>query len=194
MLRYTLSTYGALSIVFHSLIALGDLGPYFKSISYEHAGYGKWPYQSYQSSDSIGPVLNIHRFDDKCDNGQYIFLSPTGHEIRSSLPTILDGHGNLVWTSRYHGNWGLDVQMMDEQPYLTFCASRGLLVDPTCYMVGTCSAVAVKYILKGKQTVNTRIRGSIRSQAKKWLDGRWHRVPNNSAKNCGAHNVDVDPL
>ena len=136
MLAYQFSAYWGLAIVFHVLVALADRGPYFRSISYEHAGYGKWPHQSYHSSDTTGPILNIQRYDDGCDNGQYIFLSLIGSQVSSAGPTILDEHGNLVWTSPYGRNCGLDVQMLDDQPYLTFCAWPPMGFNATCHMVG----------------------------------------------------------
>ncbi|KAI8633607.1 Arylsulfotransferase-domain-containing protein [Xylariaceae sp. FL1651] len=126
MLSHKPSAYWGLGIVFHVLVVLADLGPYFRSISYEHAGHGKWPQQSYHSSNITGPILNIQRHEDGCDNGQYILLSVIGSEVNSAGPMILDEHGNLLWTSPYGKNWGLDVQMLDGQPYLTFCAWPGL--------------------------------------------------------------------
>ena len=157
MLTYKLSAYCGLVIVFHVLVAIADLGPYFRSISYEHAGQGKWPQQFYHSSDTIGPILNIQRYDDGCDNGQYIFLSVIGSEVNSAGPMILDEHGNLIWTSPYGRNWGLDVQMLGDQPYLTFCAWPGTGSHVTCHMVGTRSAFVVKRVLKGRHTVKFRI-------------------------------------
>lgn len=59
-----------------------------------------------------------------------------GSQVRSAGPMIVDEYGNLVWTSPYGDNWGLDVQMMHDEPYLTFCAWRGKGSHVTCYMVG----------------------------------------------------------
>ncbi|KAL5358108.1 ASST-domain-containing protein [Aspergillus floccosus] len=134
MLQSKLSTY-LLAIGSHIPDVVGDLGPYFRSISYEHAGHGKWPRQFYHSSDAIGPVLNIQRHVAECDSGQYTFLSLMGSEVRSAGPMILDERGNLVWTRPYGPNWGLDVQMLDGEPYLTFCAWRGSGTHVTCYML-----------------------------------------------------------
>ncbi|GFF55126.1 hypothetical protein IFM46972_10190 [Aspergillus udagawae] len=134
MLQSRVSIY-LLSIGFHIPDVVGDLGPYFRSISYEHAGHGKWPQQFYYSSDAIGPILNIQRHADECDSGQYTFLSLLGSEVSSAGPMILDERGNLVWTSPYGRNWGLDVQMLDGEPYLTFCAWPGPGTHVTCYML-----------------------------------------------------------
>ena len=174
MLPYKLSAFLGLGIVFHVPVALADLGPYFRSISYEHAGHGKWPHQSYHSSDTIGPILNIQRYDDRCDNGQYMFLSLIGSQVSSAGPVILDERGNLLWTSPYGRNSGTDVQMLDGQPYLTFCSWPELGSNVTCHMVGARSVFIVSRVLKGNHTVELRIRGSIHNPVKEWLGWRCH--------------------
>jgi hypothetical protein len=97
-----------------------------------------------------------------------------GSEVSSAGPMILDEQGNLIWTSPYGHSWGLDMQMLDDQPYLTFCAWPGMGSHVTCYMVGTRSFLVVKRILKEKFTAKFRIRGSIYNQAEKWLGCRCH--------------------
>ncbi|KAH6708913.1 ASST-domain-containing protein [Leptodontidium sp. MPI-SDFR-AT-0119] len=134
---YKLLAFLGLGIVFHVPVTLADLGPYFRSISYEHAGHGKWPHQSYHSSDVIGPILNVQRYDDSCDNGQYIFLSIIGSEVSFAGPAILDELGNLVWASPYGRTSGTDVQMLDGQPYLTFCSWPEMGSNVTCHMLNT---------------------------------------------------------
>ena len=136
-----------LSIAFHVLAVLADLGPYFRSISYEHGGHGKWPQQSYHSTDTIGPILDIQQHDGECDDGQYILLTLVGPEVNSPGPVILDGHGNLIWTTHHDRNCGLDVQMLDDQPYLTFCAWPAMSSDVTCYMVVSHYGFTVRLVL-----------------------------------------------
>ncbi|KAL8784912.1 MAG: hypothetical protein Q9195_008849 [Heterodermia aff. obscurata] len=138
MLLYKLLPYWVLGTSFNLFLALADLGPFFRSISYEHTGHGKWPQQTYHSSDNIGPILNVQRYIDACDNGQYTLLSVTGSEVSSAGPTILDERGNLVWNRPYGRQAGLDVQMLDGQPYLTFCSwPAGVAPLVTCHMLNS---------------------------------------------------------
>lgn len=134
-LSHTPVAYWGPVTLLHLLGVEADLGSYFKSISYEHGNHGRWPHQSYHSSDAVGPVLNFQRHHEECDNGRYMLLSVIGSEVDSAGPMMLDERGNLVWTNPYGRNWGLDVQVMDDEPYLTFCAWRGEGFHVTCYMV-----------------------------------------------------------
>ena len=85
-------------------------------------------------------MLNVLQCKNGCDNGQYIFLGVVGSEVSSDGPVILDENGNLVWTSSYGPDWGLDVQILDEKPYLTFCTKSTLDISVTCHVVGDRSA------------------------------------------------------
>ncbi|GAP90074.1 hypothetical protein SAMD00023353_4301120 [Rosellinia necatrix] len=137
MASYKLLAYCALCLTSCSLIR-ADLGPYFRSTSYEHGAHGRVPQQLYHSSDLLSPILNIHQHGDQCDDGQLILLTVLGSGVSSPGPMILDGQGNLVWTDPYYGDsWGLDVQLLDGEPHLTFCAWPGRGPHVTCHVLNS---------------------------------------------------------
>lgn len=135
MLPYTRPACLILGLIHFTSIVLADIGPFLKSSSYERGSYGRWPQQSYYSTNITGPILNVQKHDAGCSNGHYTLLSVMGSEVTREGPIILDDRGDLVWTSEYGDNWGLDVQMLDDQPYLTFCSWPGVGTNISCRMV-----------------------------------------------------------
>lgn len=128
----------------HAQVTNADIRSYFRSKEYSEGTLGAWPHQTYRSSPAIGPLLNIQKDHPTChDNKDHLLLmGPWGTEVSNPGPMILDTYGGLVWNDpvRYGKTWAFDVRFLDDEPYLSFWASK----DPASevghwYMVSTLS-------------------------------------------------------
>ena len=81
-----------------------------------------WPYNSYVSQPYIQPpVLEITtpRTSSPPAPG-YLFLGPRFEQPNGTAALIYDQAGNLIWQSPYGFMSNVDVQMLDNQPVLTY--------------------------------------------------------------------------
>ncbi|KAI9904399.1 hypothetical protein N3K66_000928 [Trichothecium roseum] len=87
---------------------------------YDWGYYGLSPRTEYRSFGLTSPLVNVLRWDEKCDNGYYL-LTPRGRWVEQPGPTIIDSRGNLVWTSDAYGSvTDLQMQTYNGSNYLTF--------------------------------------------------------------------------
>lgn len=91
---------------------------------YDWGFYGLYPKTTFKSYELDAPRLNFLTWDEQCDDGYYL-LSPRGSIVSSPAPVILDGRGNLVWTTegttfgKGRGITDFKVQMYQGKPHLT---------------------------------------------------------------------------
>lgn len=85
--------------------------------------YPTWTFMT--ESELTAPRTNWLRWDPKCDDGMYYFLTPRGHSLPEPGPMILDSRGDLVWSKHFANEWGgqaydLMVQHYQGKEHLTF--------------------------------------------------------------------------
>ena len=91
---------------------------------YDWGFYGLYPKTTFKSYKLAAPRLNFLKWDEQCDDGYYL-MSPRGSIVYSPAPVILDGRGNLVWTTegtsfgKGRGITDFKVQMYNGKPHLT---------------------------------------------------------------------------
>lgn len=99
---------------------------------YDLGFYGFYPRTWYKSFKQSSPLLNFQAWDERCDDGYYLF-SPRGTIVSNSGPVIVDGKGNLVWTSdRFGETTDVKIQTYKGKEYITFWAG----VDGVRYRYG----------------------------------------------------------
>lgn len=91
---------------------------------YDWGFYGLYPKTTFKSYELAAPRLNFLKWDEQCDDGYYL-MSPRGSIVYSPAPVIMDGRGNLVWTTddsfgKGRGITDFKVQMYHGKPHLTF--------------------------------------------------------------------------
>lgn len=92
---------------------------------YDWGFYGLYPKTTFKSYELAAPRVNFLKWDEQCDDGYYL-VSPRGSIVYSPAPVILDGRGNLVWTTdgnsfgKGRGITDFKVQMYHGKPHLTF--------------------------------------------------------------------------
>lgn len=98
-----------------------DLPPFDNDPVYETAGYDNYPRQSFRSSATYAPRVNVLKHSPECDDGLYTFLSVRGTMVSPQGPMILDNNGSLVW--QREATWqtyNLEVQTYNGSDVLTF--------------------------------------------------------------------------
>lgn len=91
---------------------------------YDWGFYGLYPQTWFKSFHLAAPRLNFIKWDESCDDGVYL-VSPRGSHVYTPGPVIMDGRGNLVWTTadRFGNGQGVTdfkVQTYNGTEYLTF--------------------------------------------------------------------------
>jgi Arylsulfotransferase (ASST) len=85
--------------------------------------YGAYRSRKYVSFNLTSPLLTTPRWDDQCDDGSYVLLTPKGASVPHAGPTIVDTRGNLVWMSnKFNDSMNLQVQQYKGENYLTMWA------------------------------------------------------------------------
>lgn len=64
------------------------------------AVYGAYPTEGYVSFGLRGPETNVVRWDETCDDGGLVLVSPYGPSTPHEGPMILDARGDLVYTTK----------------------------------------------------------------------------------------------
>ncbi|KAK0353840.1 hypothetical protein LTR02_010564 [Friedmanniomyces endolithicus] len=94
--------------------------PQLETPFYDLGFFGAYPTRDYVSFNLSSPRSTLIRWDDSCDRGN-VFIDPGGPSPDHRGPMILDGRGNLVWTSdQYETTTNLKVQRYRGSDYLTF--------------------------------------------------------------------------
>src|ERR1700754_1484080 len=103
-----------------TLPAVAWLFPGFDTLFFDLGVYGAYRYKSYVSFNLTSPLLTTPRWDDQCDDGSYVLLTPKGDAVPHAGPTILDTRGNLIWMSNaFNDSMNLNVQSFNHQNFLT---------------------------------------------------------------------------
>ncbi|KAG8169805.1 hypothetical protein KVR01_000550 [Diaporthe batatas] len=127
---------------------------------YDWGFYGLYPKTRFKSYELAAPRLNFLKWDEQCDDGYYL-VSPRGSTVNSPAPVILDGRGNLVWTTegstfgKGRGVTDFKVQMYKGKPHLTlwggvdgvhhrYGAGCYFILDETYQVVKTVEAVETR--------------------------------------------------
>jgi Arylsulfotransferase (ASST) len=99
------------------------LFPELETTFFDLGVYGAYRYRSYVSFNLTSPSFTTPRWDDICDDGGYVLLTPKGPSVPHAGPTIVDTRGNLIWMSnRFNDSMNLKVQQFKDQNYLTMWA------------------------------------------------------------------------
>ncbi|KAI1343523.1 ASST-domain-containing protein [Xylariaceae sp. FL0016] len=107
--------------------ASADSSAYINDKKYDSGSYGNHPSQQFRSAAELeAPVVNILQWDESCASSRYTLLTPRGGGTRKAQATILDDHGNLVWTTGWENQqiYNLMVQKYKGEDYLTFWAGN----------------------------------------------------------------------
>ena len=97
--------------------------PELKTAFFDLGVYGAYRSKSYVSFNLTSPRFTTPRWNDQCDDGSYILLTPKGDSVPHAGPTIVDTRGNLMWMSnRFNDTMNLKVQKFRDQNYLTMWA------------------------------------------------------------------------
>jgi len=86
-------------------------------------GHGDFPHVTFQSTRVTVPVVEIEKWDSKCDttSPSYILLSPHGSNIADNKVLLLDQRGQLVWFQQEHGAvHNVQVQQYRSESYITY--------------------------------------------------------------------------
>ncbi|KAK5708195.1 hypothetical protein LTR97_000735 [Elasticomyces elasticus] len=87
---------------------------------YDLGLFGAYPTHDYLSFNLSSPRSTRVRWHESCDRGN-VFIDPGGPSTDHRGPMILDGTGNLVWTSdQYETTTNLKVQRYRGNDFLTF--------------------------------------------------------------------------
>ena len=106
-----------------TLPSVAWLFPSLKTSFFDLGVYGAYRYQNYVSFDLTSPIFTTPRWDDYCDDGSYILLTPKGPSVPHAGPTIVDTRGNLIWMSnQFNDSMNLKVQKYGDQNFLTMWA------------------------------------------------------------------------
>ena len=124
--------------------------PSLETPFYDLALFGAYPTHEYISFNLSSPRATQVRWDDSCNRG-HVFIDPGGDSTDHRGPMILDGMGNLVWTSdQYETTTNLKVQQYRGNEYLTFWSGQKAktmgtgtyyMLDDTYSVVHTVNAV-----------------------------------------------------
>ena len=111
---------GFLQIV---LPSVAWLFPQFKTAFFDLGVYGAFRYNTYVSFNLTSPRFTTPFWDDQCDDGSYVLLTPKGGSVPHAGPVIVDTRGNLVWMSnKFNDSMNLNVQAFNGENYLTMWA------------------------------------------------------------------------
>jgi hypothetical protein len=95
-------------------------------VKVDNGTFGYYPVRNYATAQGLhSPQTNFLKWDERCDDGLYTFLTPRGWGIPDPGPMILDGYGELVWTKHFDNDFGgqaydFMVQTYQGKEYLTF--------------------------------------------------------------------------
>ncbi|KAK4626780.1 hypothetical protein CLAFUW4_05087 [Fulvia fulva] len=120
-----------LSLCLHAVAAddtptSSSLAPPAFDEAIDNGTYGYYPTHTFITENALNaPEINFMQWDDRCDDGQYYFLTPRGWGIGDPGPMILDTYGNLVWMKHFGNKFGgqaydFKVQKYQGEDYLTF--------------------------------------------------------------------------
>lgn len=97
------------------------LVPAWEPALYDVGVFGVYRTTSYTSFDLVSPQLSVPTWNDECDDGRHVFLTPKGKWVPNSGPTIVDARGELVWvTDNYRNAMNLNMQSYKGENFLTF--------------------------------------------------------------------------
>lgn len=141
----------ALGFLQLTLPTVAWLFPSLKTSFFDLGVYGAYRYNSYVSFNLTSPLFTTPRWDNQCDDGSYVLLTPKGEAVPHPGPVIIDTRGNLVWMSNnFNDSMNLNVQQFNGQNYLTMWSgfkvgSQGkgvyYLLDSSYAIVNTIRAV-----------------------------------------------------
>ena len=104
-----------------TLPSVAWLFPGLETTFFDYGVYGAYRHQDYVSFNLSSPAFTTPRWDDRCDDGSYVLLTPKGDAVPHAGPTIVDPQGNLVWMSNeFNDTLNLKVQEFNGSNYLTF--------------------------------------------------------------------------
>jgi len=108
-----------------SSVILADRAPYNRSTLYDYGIYGAYPHDNFVTVDYEAPRVNIRQWDDRCEDGRYVLLTPRGRSVPSPGPILLDNKGAMIWSGKEFGMVSdLKVQKYRGEDYLTFWTGR----------------------------------------------------------------------
>lgn len=102
-----------------------DVGPDYDSSNVDvqswEKSYGSFPFRSYRSSNLTSPAVRKAVDSSECYDDNYLFLAPRGFRVPNPAVTILDNHGNLIWSRFVQGQaYNLKVQEYKGEKVLTY--------------------------------------------------------------------------
>lgn len=110
------------TVLIHQLIlpVLAIFVPQLRTSFYDIAVYGI-PTRKYHSSNLQSPEVSLQKWDSNCDDGGQIFAGAYGPWTETIGPSILDAHGDLIWTTPdYNVITNFQMQEYNREQYLTF--------------------------------------------------------------------------
>ncbi|RYP29245.1 hypothetical protein DL767_006844 [Monosporascus sp. MG133] len=135
MSRISISLPALVTLYLQTTLARSDDGVSHFTLLYDWGFYGLHPKTWYRSFKQPSPLLNFRVWDDRCDD-RYYLLSPRGTILSKPRPLIVDGRGNLVWTSdRYAETTVVQVHTYNGKEYLTFWAGIDGVISDETYQV-----------------------------------------------------------
>ncbi|KAI5208201.1 hypothetical protein E4T39_01518 [Aureobasidium subglaciale] len=108
-----------------ALVAANDVGPDYNPLTVDsttwETRYGSYPFRSYRSSNLTSPAVRKAVDSPLCYDDNYLFLAPRGFRVPNPAVTILDNHGELVWSQPVKGQaYNLKVQEYKGERVLTY--------------------------------------------------------------------------
>lgn len=111
------------SLVLFQQLVVPVLVWFFPSLDvpfYDLGLFGACRRQDYVSFNLTAPLPSLVTWDESCEHG-YVFLDPSGPSVGHAGPLIMDGKGELVWTSdRFETTTNSKIQRYKGREYLTF--------------------------------------------------------------------------
>jgi hypothetical protein len=84
-------------------------------------GTNDYPQTAFLSTKVTTPVVDIVKWDERCDSESFVLLGPHGRQIADNKILLLDNRGELVW---YHNEKGavhnIQVQEYKGNRYITY--------------------------------------------------------------------------
>lgn len=95
--------------------------PSWEPALYDVGVYGPYRVRSYASTELVSPEFSIPVWNDECDDGRHVLLTPKGDWVPNSGPMVVDPRGNLVWVAKdYRNAMNLNLQSYKGENFLTF--------------------------------------------------------------------------
>jgi hypothetical protein len=127
---------GSLSLCFLLIASAvaNDVGPDYSPLTFDpetgktnfdanawESEYGSYPFHSYRSSNVTSPAVRRATDSLQCYDDNLVFLSPRGFRVPNPAVTILDNHGQLIWSHNVQGQaYNLKVQEYKGEKVLTY--------------------------------------------------------------------------